>query len=122
MPRTVVARVENTDACWYIGSGRCLEDLAAGSSNAAPVLGRLGVCGMLMFQTLTDIRTSSVQNHHAQWLSQANDACSLKRRKSLCLSFCDRINSPCSLQVEQISESLCSIFVCPYFVSQLFVS
>lgn len=81
IPRTVVARVENTDACWYIGSGRCLEDLAAGSSNAAPVLGRLGVCGMLMFQTLTDIRTSSVQNRHAQWLSQANDACSLKREK-----------------------------------------
>lgn len=70
IPRTVVARVENTDACWYIGSARCLEDLAAGSSNAAPVLGRLGVCGMLLFQTLTGIRTSSVQNSHAQWLSQ----------------------------------------------------
>lgn len=70
IPRTVVARVENTDVCRYIGSARCLGDLAAGSSNAAPVLGRLGVCGMLLFQTLTGIRTSSVQNSHAQWLSQ----------------------------------------------------
>lgn len=70
---------------------------------------------MLLFETITDIPTSSVQNSHAQWLipGQMMPAVLKGRKSLLCICFVPVVEATASVPCgpSRYLNSLSSIFV-----------